>query len=81
MCAMGSCIKVVKQKKIGFLLKKKSCLLYPSKTKTATFLFLNGHFSVMGIRKIINSLPLRRKIASQFSSSAYVRINLSNKRI
>jgi hypothetical protein len=26
------------------------------------------------IRKIINSLPLRRKIASQFSSSAYVRI-------
>jgi hypothetical protein len=31
-------------------------------------------FSVMGIRKIINSLPLCRKIASQFSSSAYVRI-------
>jgi hypothetical protein len=27
------------------------------------------------IRKIINSLPLRRKIASQFSSSAYVRTN------
>jgi hypothetical protein len=32
----------------------------------------NRRFSVMGIRKIINSLPLRRKIASQFSSSAYV---------
>jgi hypothetical protein len=29
---------------------------------------------VVGIRKIINSLPLRQKIASQFSSSAYVRI-------
>jgi hypothetical protein len=28
------------------------------------------------IRKIINSLPLRRKIASQFSSSAYVRTKL-----
>jgi hypothetical protein len=35
-------------------------------------------FSVMGIRKIINSLPLRRKIASQFSSSAYVRIRKLN---
>jgi hypothetical protein len=33
-------------------------------------------FSVFGIRKIINSLPLRRKIASQFSSSAYVRTNV-----
>jgi ectonucleoside triphosphate diphosphohydrolase 4 len=31
-------------------------------------------FSVFVIRKIIYSLPLRRKIASQFSSSAYVRI-------
>jgi hypothetical protein len=34
----------------------------------------NRRFSVMGICKIINSLPLCRKIASQFSSSAYVRI-------
>jgi hypothetical protein len=76
MCAMDSCIKVVKQKKLVSYWKK-SCLLYPSKTKTATFLFWNGHFSVMGIRKIINSLPLRRKIASQFSSSAYVRIKMS----
>jgi hypothetical protein len=39
MCAMGSCIKVVKTKKFGFLLKKKCCLRYPSKAKTATFLF------------------------------------------
>jgi hypothetical protein len=31
---------------------------------------------VFVIRKIINSLPLRRKIASQFSSSAYVQTNI-----
>jgi hypothetical protein len=31
---------------------------------------------VFVIRKIINSLPLRRKIARQFSSSAYVRIKI-----
>jgi hypothetical protein len=37
MCAMGSCIKVVKQKKL-FPTEKKSCLLYTSKTKTADFL-------------------------------------------
>jgi hypothetical protein len=26
----------------------------------------NGHFSVMGIRKIINSVPLRRKLLRNF---------------
>jgi hypothetical protein len=26
----------------------------------------NGHFSVLGIRKIINSLPLRRKLLRNF---------------
>jgi hypothetical protein len=36
----------------------------------------NGHFSVMGIRKIINSLPLRRKIAI-----ALLRVRLNNSRI
>jgi hypothetical protein len=41
------------------------------------FLSENRHvFCHRCIRKIINSLPLRRKIASQFSSSAYVRKNL-----
>jgi hypothetical protein len=60
MCAMGSCIKVVK-------------MLSPVDIQKQ-----NRRFSVMGIRKIINSLPLRRKIASQFSSSAYVRINIGN---
>jgi hypothetical protein len=39
------------------------------------FLSENRHvFCHRCIRKIINSLPLRRKIASQFSSSTYVRI-------
>jgi hypothetical protein len=54
---MGSCIEVVKQKKICFLLKKNvvSCIQNQ-----------NGHFSVLGIRKIINSLPLRRKLLRNF---------------
>jgi hypothetical protein len=40
MCAMGSCIKVVKQKKIGFLLKKKMLSLVTVKKQ-------NGKFSVI----------------------------------
>jgi hypothetical protein len=55
MCAMGSCIKVVKQKKKWFPTEKK--MLSPVDIQKQ-----NRRFSVMGIRKIINSLPLRRKI-------------------
>jgi hypothetical protein len=58
MCAMGSCIKVVKQK-IWFPTEKK--MLSPVTVQNQ-----NGHFSVLGIRKIINSLPLRRKLLRNF---------------
>jgi hypothetical protein len=58
MCAMGSCIKVVKQKN-WFPTEKK--MLSPVTVQNQ-----NGNFSVLGIRKIINSLPLRRKLLRNF---------------
>jgi hypothetical protein len=64
---MSSCIKVVKQKKIGFLLKKKSFQEdHILGKKGALFCGKNCQFSVMGILKIINSLLLRRKLRSKF---------------
>jgi hypothetical protein len=57
MCAMGSCIKVVKQKKLVSCWKK---MLSPITVQNQ-----NGHFSVMGIRKIINSRSNKYKYSRQ----------------
>jgi hypothetical protein len=54
MSAMGSCIKVVKQKKIGFLLKKKMLSSVAVQNQ-------NGHFSVN-----YKLTPAPSEIASQF---------------
>jgi hypothetical protein len=53
-CAIGSCIKVVKQ---IFLVSYWKKMLSSVAVQNQ-----NGHFSVLGNRKIINSLPLRRKL-------------------
>jgi hypothetical protein len=60
----------------NFVVKQK--IWFPSENKMlspVTVQNQNGQFSVLGIRKIINSLQHSRNIASQFSSSAYVQIN------
>jgi diadenosine tetraphosphatase ApaH/serine/threonine PP2A family protein phosphatase len=60
MCAMGSCIKVVKNKKVWFPSEKKMLSPVTVQNQNRRFLYRNHRFSVLGIRKIINSLPLRR---------------------
>jgi hypothetical protein len=57
--AMGSCIKVPTEKK-KFL---RLLIRVQISVTNAFFLPKNVLFSVFGIRKIINSLPRRRKIA------------------
>jgi hypothetical protein len=63
---MGSCIKVVKQKKNGFLLKKIPRWSYFGYQRMHFLSQQNVPFSVMGIRKIINSLQLRQKLLRNF---------------
>jgi hypothetical protein len=63
MCAMGSCIKVVKQK-----------IWFPTEKKMLSPVYIqkqNRKFSVMGIRKIINSLPLTPRTFEQYHYPRY----------